>query len=628
MARLLGRHIFTASLAQQANETVSTNWNNWLVGTGYGPTSTFSVGQASRDAVTVSYLGDRIPSNAASASGLNLPRITAIQVPVSANVMQWNTDAADFISYSVPIVNPNDSSYTDDTRPYTQARKYKDVIDSTTLVWQGWFFDGSIVPMVGWRKDKAKSYDAGSPNKVGGLVTNFADPGFQIPSEPSNAVDGDTTTWSVVGRLPRSMVADLPYGLDVSVFYSESSNFQPDASRVDIVGQAVPSPSGETQDYGFMVSALQNKVSFKVNWYKTSVTNATLSGELGNAYLIGAGEAWCNVHAQRINRDINGQGYDSWENFGTTTSGKVLRWEPANADRVDPSRGFNGDPNSPDYNPYTQAAIDAQYNVMVASVQDFLAKAPSADFKQAWGMTDWDAGGGSWSMNSVAVTGDTVSEGVEFELTAQPVNGLQISINASKTDAKRVKIGKAYSDWIEQRYQDYQGPMGDMRMWGGGNWAMDVGSGGTLLDKFNNETYPAYKLALALNDSSVPELRPWRFNLVTNYGFQEGPLKGANVGMGYRWVDKNVTGFPLNSAEDGYDVNNPYYGGSEDAFDLWAGYGFNIFSDKVKMRVQLNVRNLTGDDQLIPVTVQPDGSPAAYRIAEPRTFTLNTTFEF
>ena len=46
------------------------------------------------------------------------------------------------------------------------------------------------------------------------------------------------------------------------------------------------------------------------------------------------------------------------------------------------------------------------------------------------------------------------------------------------------------------------------------------------------------------------------------------------------------------------------------------------------MRVQLNVRNLTGDDQLIPVTVQPDGSPAAYRIAEPRTFTLNTTFEF
>ena len=62
--------------------------------------------------------------------------------------------------------------------------------------------------------------------------------------------------------------------------------------------------------------------------------------------------------------------------------------------------------------------------------------------------------------------------------------------------------------------------------------------------------------------------------------------------------------------------------------DLWVGYQFRIFDDKVNWRIQLNIRNIFGQDALIPVTVQPDGSPAAYRIAEPRTLTLTNTFEF
>jgi outer membrane receptor for ferric coprogen and ferric-rhodotorulic acid len=228
----------------------------------------------------------------------------------------------------------------------------------------------------------------------------------------------------------------------------------------------------------------------------------------------------------------------------------------------------------------------------------------------------------------VVVSGDTVSKGVEFELVANPAAGWQISMNASKTDAVRNNIGAAYKEWMEKRHADFEGPMGDIRIWGGGNSALDPATSNTIRSKFENEPWAGYKLATALEGSSVPELRAWRFNVVTNYDFQEGALKGANIGGSYRWIDKNVTGFPINSTGDGYDVTRPYTGSSEDYVDLWAGYSFRVFNDKVNWRIQLNVRNVFGGDSLIPVTVQPDGTPAAYKIAEPRTFTLTNTFQF
>jgi hypothetical protein len=48
----------------------------------------------------------------------------------------------------------------------------------------------------------------------------------------------------------------------------------------------------------------------------------------------------------------------------------------------------------------------------------------------------------------------------------------------------------------------------------------------------------------------------------------------------------------------------------------------------VKWRVQFNVRHLFATDRLIPLTVQPDGSPGAFRIAEPRVISLTNSFEF
>ena len=638
LANLLGRHVFTANYSQQESEQEDQDWMNWYVGEGFEPTAGSAVRQASRDAITLTYLGGSLIGRN-DPQDLNLPRITERQIPVSSTIKQWDTVSRSFIDYNVPIVNANSDTFNYETRPYTRARKHRDVVDSQVLVWQGFFLDGTVVPLVGWRKDTAKAYDAGNPTFDTGIVSNFADPEWRLPSGAAehgtgangeriyNEVDGDSTSWGVVLRLPRAWSEGLPWGLEPSIFYNESSNFQPDASRRDVLGNSLPSPTGETTDYGFAISALDNKYYLKFNWYETSVQDATLSGAISGDYMIGAGEAWAQQAAVAIKED--GWRWPGSDNFGISSSGAFLRWEPPTSGRVDPSRPWNSDADSPDYNPYTQEAIDAQYANQVESVDAWLANPPPETLKQAWGLANWEQGSGLWGVaQGVVVSGDTVSKGMEVEFVANPVSGWQISMNASKTDAVRSNIGAAYKEWMEKRHADFQGPMGDIRIWGGGNWALDPAASGTIRSKFENEPWAGYKLATALEGSSVPELRVWRFNAVTNYDFQEGALTGANVGASYRWIDRNVTGFPINSAGDGYDVDQAFTGSSEDAVDLWVGYQFRVFDDKINWRIQLNVRNVFGGNELIPVTVQPDGSPAAYKIAEPRTWTVTNTFQF
>jgi hypothetical protein len=628
LAKLLGVHNFTLAYTDYEDNTKTRNWVNWYVGEGYGPVANIAVGQAGRDITPVIYLSGDLRGKT-TASGLSLNRITADIVAQSGSANQYDTTTMSFIKYNVPVVVPNQ-----DNGPYTNASLSRNVIKSKVFVWQAQLLGGHLVPMFGWRKDDSTAYDAGAPNKTLGLVSNINNSNWRLPTSEADAtggrslnkVAGTTRTYSLVARAPKSWLQGLPGHLGVGLFYNQSENFKPDASRKDIVGAPIPAPQGKTKDYGITLTALDEKLILKINRYKTSVTNATLSNALGNSYLIGAGEAWGQAAAYQLK--IDSGNWPGNGNYGVTSAGSafgaghILRWQPADtpATHVDPN-----DMSSP----YTQAAIDAQYDIQRRSTDDWFAHQLPTAFQQAWGMSGYATGSGSWSMNNVAVTGDTESKGTEFELIAQNVlvKGLDVSLNASKTDARRLNIAKAYSDWIEQRWKDYQGPMGDMRLWGNGNWALQEGAGGTVRDKFNNEVMPNYRLALALNGSNVPELRPWRFNLTANYTFQEGLFKGGNAGLSYRWQDQQVIGYRLNATKDGYDVNNPYMGPTETAIDLWLGYERKVMRN-IKWRIQLNVRNLFADKDLIPVTVQPDGSPGTYRIPEPRVWSVTNTFSF
>ena len=149
-----------------------------------------------------------------------------------------------------------------------------------------------------------------------------------------------------------------------------------------------------------------------------------------------------------------------------------------------------------------------------------------------------------------------------------------------------------------------------------------------------NNMYVPYLNALAADGSPVQELRRWRFNVVNNYDFRSGPLKGFSVGGAVRWQDKVAIGYPVINVPVGTvtfnplnDVKNPYYGPAETNYDAWIGYSYRL-PRNIRWSMQLNVRNLGVNRKLIPVAAQPDGSIAVNRIAEPMTWSLTNKFDF
>lgn len=619
LARLFGRNTVTGLLTRQENDFESRTYNRYYLDDAYAPNKNQgSVGQASRDDIIYSYLGNSV-AGLSTASGIGLTGIKDKVAPQNSTIVTWNnlTNAWQ----TIPLIIHNNDVASEQEKTYRLARKNKDVVDSKAIVWQGYWLDNALIPMFGWRKDTQKFRDAGNPPGAGGLVNPY-DPSWKLP-DTVTPVSGVSKTYSLVARLPKSVTQKLPGGFELSAFYNQSENFKPDSGRRDIVGNPVDNPKGKTKEYGVMVTAFDERLAFKVAKYKTNVANATIGNEIGGQYLIGANEAWGQRAAYKFKNEPGTWPADTI--FGYSTSGKAVTWRPAG-----PQKGTAG------AFTYTQAELDATWARELASINDWFAKQVPANFQTAWALTNYDkptyGGDTNYGASGLVVTGDTASSGLEFEIVANPIKGLDVSFNASKTSAKRTNLASSYVSWITKRWADLQGPMGDMRLWGADDDSSvgNTHTGETARGKFSRETMAGYNLFLALQDSDVPELRPWRFNTVVNYTFQsDGALKGANVGASYRWQEASVTGFPIKTVAgvDSFDVTKPYKGKSEGVTDLWIGYGHKL-TDRIDWRIQLNVRNVFATDKLLPVTVQPDGSAGAYRIAEPRTISLTNTLSF
>ena len=619
LGKIMGKNVFTGLLSSQENYFQSRNYNRYYLADSYAPNlAQGSVGQASRDAIMYLYLGETLMDRS-SAHGIGLKGVKSTVSPQNSTVRVYNNDTDSWETTSMNLVNNDNTSLRE--RTYRLARKYDDKVESAAFVWQGYWFGDTVIPMVGIRRDKSIFKEASGISGKGGLVFPD-DPAWVLPSDGSE-VEGDSNTYSIVTHLPKSLRERLPGYADISLFYNESENFQPDSSRRDIMGNKVDNPKGETKEYGVSLSLMNDKLSFKWVHYETTVNNATLTGAIDGQYLIGAVEAWGQRAAYKFKNEPGVWPADTI--FGYASNGSPVTWKPAGEAQGSAADGFT----------YSQAELDATYAKMQASLDAWFATQVPAGFQDAWALTNYESptygGDTNYGASGLVVTGRTVSEGDEFEVVASPLTGLTIAFNASKTSASRQDLAQSYVEWIEKRWAEFQGPAGDMRLWGGDDdWSVDSAhSGETARGKFARETMAGYGLWKALEGADVPELRPWRFNVVANYQFKDA-LKGANVGMSYRWMDSNVTGFPVSQQSDGtyvYDVSNPFTGPKEDALDLWVGYETNL-TESVKWRIQLNVRNVFATDDLIPVTVQPDGSYGTMRIAEPRTFLLTNTFSF
>ncbi len=485
-------------------------------------------------------------------------------------------------------------------------------------------FDKHVVITAGLRKDRADAYipgGTGSHPLDANNVVNYSAP-FTYPSSPSQSYTSDLLkTYSIVVHSPEILNRLLPWGLHESVFYNHSDNFRP-VNRVGVYGQALPPPHGQTKDYGFLVSALDGKVSFKVTQYKTQVFSAELP-DSNLRQTIGDETRRALQFAYDVQNHVASEGY-SYRNSADSNDTTIYAYQPAT--------GTAATWTTADWKAAeVEAQKDAKALLDNTLNQTAFLKAYSID-PATWSPTNPLI---NYTVPSgLTITGDTVSKGTEYELFVKPIEGWNVTMNAAQTHATRANLAGTVSQWIQGRWDLYQGPAGQLRWFGGGQGSALTSTG---VARLGRNAWRWYNNFRAQEGNDVPELRPWRFNVVNTYNFSHGALKGVFVGGSYRWQDKNIIGYgvtevtpslsPSNPAIGKLDVTKPFYGPTDHAIDLWAGYDRKVYRN-VDWRIQLNVRNAFQKTRLIPVNTNPDGSIGSWRIADGAQWELSNTFRF
>ena len=633
MLKLLGRHTLSGMYTRDMFKQDSRGFMRWGTDSDYSryvsTNLNLNVDENVRTINPVVYLGDQSLSALSSPKGAYIPR-AAVTIDMPAQVNMWNFDstwnatgvdpAADWTNplngqFSQQSENPDNyvgwtntpvrilsAEKGDEKALTTGATLQKKTSESRALVLQSYFWDGAVVGMYGIRQDRIKSWQMNASETRGAV--NFDS--YRLSDLPQQTYEVNSPSWSIVAKLDKLIGGRLPF-VDINFYYNKSQNFQVSGTRNDVYGHALPLPSGSTIDRGILIATKDGKYSLKINKYESSVKDASSTAGLNNWFL-GSFMSWGSNYADVFTHNLGVTGDMSTAN--------------------DPSRSWhytyepivvNGQMQTPE-----QAEALKQQTVAAWRA---LQKAVPADYYSAWGFGDINRviNHTNNAPANLTLTEDTVSRGYEFEFTANPTPNWRITANAAKVEAVRNNVGgPAMIELVDIVNTHMLGAAGDLRIWSGGG-------SNQIRNSWNGNFYSDYSRTRLSEGNRSPELREWRFNVISSYDFTEGMLKGVTAGVGYRWQDEIAIGYkPLHTSDPAiitFDLENPYYGPTEDAVDLWVGYSRKL-TEKIRWRVQLNVRDAFSSKGLIPLTTQPDGSVAAWRIAPSRTWQLTNTFTF
>lgn len=698
LAKLLGNHRFNGVFSDEDYQTENLSWQRhaaeqswygfWNQNSGAG------VSIAERAPTGFIYLGDSL-TGLSSASGANIPGITS-QVDLASGPIRifettWNADPS--VSPSAPWTvpasllgtvydedPPQDEGYLQNSNPanYVGYRDYnlglmsygmgadpsllrratlsQRETESLAATWQGFWWDGAIVTTLGWREDEVKSRgDTALEDGTNRNILNISPDAYALPAMYSDdrIFKDDSVSGGIVVHVNDLLNDSLPFNLSLS--YNESSNFQVTDARNDLYGNPIANPTGETTDYGVMLSTKDDRYSLRVVKYESTVSLANSS--LERADLIGSlaanGMNWRNVFLYDLgvyDWGSRGRGVGTADGYRNTITNAYPMLDP------------DYDPDDPDSEPDPLHPNAVAFeDEMISTWNEIQGWLTERGFFEAWGfnptpvseLTDrstYEANPDAWAPSNpeatvytyganapqnFTVTADSVSEGYEFEFVANPTDNWRIAFNASKTEAVRNNVGGEliveFAEYMDEMLLD---PTNDGSVYGEGHtvagamprWGNPGGRMGLIYADWR-ANYTRMKLQ---EGTAAPELRKWRYNVITNYNFTDGKFKGLGVGGSYRWQDKVAIGYPLVPFDGSYtfDIENPIYGPSEDAIDLWANYSRPL-NDKIDWSIQLNVRNAFADEDLIPISVQPDNSTyAGLRIAPVQEWFITNTFKF
>lgn len=127
--------------------------------------------------------------------------------------------------------------------------------------------------------------------------------------------------------------------------------------------------------------------------------------------------------------------------------------------------------------------------------------------------------------------------------------------------------------------------------------------------------------------------RPYKANLSGRYSFTAGRLKGSFAGLGLRWQSKSKLGRTiLGRDSNGFRIfGDTIYGPDDFKMDAFVGYRRKLpmIAGQPQLLVQLNVSNLTDEDEYMPMRYNPLMTGyARVLLLEPRKFRLTVGLEF
>jgi hypothetical protein len=540
--------------------------------------------------------------------------------------------------------NPaNYRGYTRMTVPTIDGRSLPDVlatggtqrrqkITSQAILYQGHFWDDTIIPTFGYRRDT--TFQQGSDaSRHRNTTTGIYDLNYNIDIDDPTGIKATTNTksYGVAIHLPQGLRKNLPEGTDLTFYYFHGANETPRV-RYAIDGSQLPNESGKTDDYSVQFDGLKGRLTARLTYFKTQNSNSSASvGQPLGTFMVRALPEWTlALHAysmarQALPKDGNGNTiypaswdlwtHESWADWPYTwMSQHPVEAAKANQDMMTKFTEL-----------YPQEYWDSYgYHIDVAAIKagDWLHVVKGTDFPY---FPTQMGGGDTIHGEYPTIDQSLVSKGFEFEATFRPVKNWDITFNASKVDATQTGLGAAATKQLKG--------MADLFLGTGVQYAGIWGGYEGAKNSFLSDIWAPYLTQVALVGGDQPEMRRYKFNLISNYHFTRGWAKGIDIGGAWRWEDRAILGYGIHETtiygEKAWiaDVSQPIYGPTESHVDAWIGYQRKLNS-KIDWRVQLNVRSLGENAHLVAAAVEPDGTVAQARIVNGATYDFSMKFSF
>ncbi len=221
------------------------------------------------------------------------------------------------------------------------------------------------------------------------------------------------------------------------------------------------------------------------------------------------------------------------------------------------------------------------------------------------------------------------SDGYEGSVTANLTPAWRLTVNGSKRGpGKTIERGTLLRGYLAQYLPQWKGNAA----WLGTPLVEGTSGGGTIANAVSRieNTLANFDALAALPTDSLfaPE---WSANVITSYDLPaRSRWRGVSLGASANLRGPTVIGFAETAAGVAI-ADRPYYAKEFATTGAWITYRRKLF-DKVSWRVQLNVRNVLDENKLFPhrAVDRRDGTGrkdvVIYRLNEPRTFVLTSTF--